>query len=526
MYSTVFKFSRKGNKRFEQRCRLLLMRASASASAKPPRPAAPAAAAAAAAAAASADAAYGALAAVDKSLADDVFPARRGAARRGVVKLQCAVRRLLARRLVEARFLAVFERDEAARRERQARQLADGMALMETLAITRRMTEGAILERHRDTRSGEESARALKAWSALPAAAPAPVPLQDHRAPTRISSHGAAPNTPGESKSGAPARVGRLAKPVLPSLGARDSAGGLGISAAELASQNKKHRLGFSLAPNGTSSSAIRLNNNKQNEKSDAFFEEQQSSCTASVSRGVPPPPSAPRPKYVRRPPSKQRTMVEATTIIESPKHNITSGSCNNKSGSGSVELKDQLVRELLEACTAKDVQPTRNDALDGDNTASANGLFSREGGLPSGGEGDHSGDRGWDSSSSGGSSCGGGSGSGSGGRAASPDSAYWQARVKEFQCDRNNLLKLRHVELETRVVALESLLGQISGDVMATLQDAADVEESVSILRITAKQLIERINPGGINIKTGGKKKKGWRWAPKNTVRKHFDTL
>lgn len=341
---------------------------------------------------------YNALAAVDKSLAGELFP-RRGTARPGIVKVQCAVRQLLARKRVASLFLAAFERDEAARREKQAQQIADGMALVEMSAIAQRMEEDAILERHRDTQSAEESARALKMWNSLPAAAAPPDP-----GPANWNV--AIPSSSGSSKSGAPAPAASLTVPVA------SSANGLVL---------------------------------------------------------VPPPPSTPRPKYARRPLSKQNILKVSA---DSPKFSKLSSS------TGDSTLGD------------------------GD---------------------DDSGDYGWDSSSGG--DGGGGDGVGDS-RASLPNSAHWKARAKEFQCDRDSLLRLRRLDLKARIVALELLLEQVSGDVMVTLQDAANVEESASILRITAAQLIERINPGGVDIKTGGKKKVGWRWASKNTVRKHFESL
>ena len=100
-----------------------------------------------------------------------------------------------------------------------------------------------------------------------------------------------------------------------------------------------------------------------------------------------------------------------------------------------------------------------------------------------------------------------------------------WCRRVKEFQCSKAELLLLRNIDLKGRVRDLEVLLSQLSERVTAALTKKNELLSQTEILDITIGQLMERISPGTINIKTG-KHKKGRSFPRPNTNRKHFDKL
>ena len=95
--------------------------------------------------------------------------------------------------------------------------------------------------------------------------------------------------------------------------------------------------------------------------------------------------------------------------------------------------------------------------------------------------------------------------------------------RVQEFQCSKQELLKLRNIDLKSRVRDLEVLLSQLSEKVMIGLTLHNELLSSTEILDITIGQLMERISPGHINIKTGNHGK-GRSFPKPNTNRKHFD--
>jgi hypothetical protein len=98
-----------------------------------------------------------------------------------------------------------------------------------------------------------------------------------------------------------------------------------------------------------------------------------------------------------------------------------------------------------------------------------------------------------------------------------------WCLRVQEFQCSKQELLKLRNIDLKSRVRDLEVLLSQLSEKVMIGLTLHNELLSSTEILDITIGQLMERISPGHINIKTGNHGK-GRSFPKPNTNRKHFD--
>ncbi len=100
-----------------------------------------------------------------------------------------------------------------------------------------------------------------------------------------------------------------------------------------------------------------------------------------------------------------------------------------------------------------------------------------------------------------------------------------WCTRVKEFQCSREELLKLRNVDLKGRGCDLEVLLSQLSERVTSALTKNNELSSQTEILDITIGQLMERISPGHINIQTGNHKK-GRSFPKPNTNRKHFDKL
>ena len=98
-----------------------------------------------------------------------------------------------------------------------------------------------------------------------------------------------------------------------------------------------------------------------------------------------------------------------------------------------------------------------------------------------------------------------------------------WLRRVQEFQCDESELRQLRRVDLESRVRDLEVLLSQLSESVTEALTENSELHSKTEFLDITISQLMERISPGHINIKTGAHKK-GRTFPQRNTTRKHFD--
>ena len=104
-------------------------------------------------------------------------------------------------------------------------------------------------------------------------------------------------------------------------------------------------------------------------------------------------------------------------------------------------------------------------------------------------------------------------------------EGSMWCRRVKEFQCSKEELLLLRNIDLKGRVRDLEVLLSQLSERVTAALTKKNELLSQTEILDITIGQLMERISPGTINIKTG-KHKKGRSFPKPNTNRKHFDKL
>ena len=112
-------------------------------------------------------------------------------------------------------------------------------------------------------------------------------------------------------------------------------------------------------------------------------------------------------------------------------------------------------------------------------------------------------------------------------GRLATKESeaTTWCRRVQEFQCDREELLQLRRVDLESRVRDLEVLLSQLSGTIMEALTSQGELTSQTEILDITIGQLMERISPGNLDVKTGSHKK-GRSFPKPNTTRKFFDRL
>jgi len=83
-----------------------------------------------------------------------------------------------------------------------------------------------------------------------------------------------------------------------------------------------------------------------------------------------------------------------------------------------------------------------------------------------------------------------------------------WSKRVLEFQCDKKELMQLRNVELKSRIRDLEVLLSQLSNTMMETMMESSELISQTEILDITIGQLMERLDPGNINIKTGAHKK------------------
>ena len=79
-----------------------------------------------------------------------------------------------------------------------------------------------------------------------------------------------------------------------------------------------------------------------------------------------------------------------------------------------------------------------------------------------------------------------------------------WSKRVLEFQCDKKELMQLRNVELKSRIRDLEVLLSQLSNTMMETMMESSELISQTEILDITIGQLMERLDPGNINIKTG----------------------
>jgi|TARA_B110000211_G_C13861836_1_gene456896 hypothetical protein len=97
-----------------------------------------------------------------------------------------------------------------------------------------------------------------------------------------------------------------------------------------------------------------------------------------------------------------------------------------------------------------------------------------------------------------------------------------WSKRVLEFQCDKKELMQLRNVELKSRIRDLEVLLSQLSNTMMETMMESSELISQTEILDITIGQLMERLDPGNINIKTGAHKK-GRSYPKPNTTRKFF---
>ena len=100
-----------------------------------------------------------------------------------------------------------------------------------------------------------------------------------------------------------------------------------------------------------------------------------------------------------------------------------------------------------------------------------------------------------------------------------------WSKRVLEFQCDKKELMQLRNVELKSRIRDLEVLLSQLSNTMMETMMESSELISQTEILDITIGQLMERLDPGNINIKTGAHKK-GRSYPKPNTTRKFFGVL
>ena len=372
----------------------------------------------------SAKSVYNSLAAVDRHLADEIF---QNNARPCIVKIQCEIRRYLARKQVETMLLEAFEVEEELRRKKRAQQISDGLALVEMSTIEQSLADSAILEQHRNLASTTESEKALKVWSKM---------LPDSSISDAHTIAEREPIEQVESKKGRPVLLNKA-----------------------------------------------------------------QSSEPVDERRG-PQLPKAPRPKYVRRPNSKSDVNFTSSDGIPSSSSDV-------------------------------DVRADKNPALDqGFRTAAAESLSgvddensSRYGSGEESSGGRESNQSDWD-------------GDGSQGQQSEalpfPDkpedmnrnSSYWIPRVREFQCKLEELERLSSTSLETRALALESLLHQISNDLMKSFTVTDELEESAGLLRITAQQLIERINPGGIDIRTGGQKKKGWAWAPRNTTRKHYTSM
>ena len=100
-----------------------------------------------------------------------------------------------------------------------------------------------------------------------------------------------------------------------------------------------------------------------------------------------------------------------------------------------------------------------------------------------------------------------------------------WSKRVLEFQCNKQELMQLRNVELKSRIRDLEVLLSQLSNTMMETMMESSELMSQTEILDITIGQLMERLDPGNINIKTGAHKK-GRSYPKPNTTRKFFGVL
>jgi hypothetical protein len=100
-----------------------------------------------------------------------------------------------------------------------------------------------------------------------------------------------------------------------------------------------------------------------------------------------------------------------------------------------------------------------------------------------------------------------------------------WSKRVLEFQCNKTELMQLRNVELKSRIRDLEVLLSQLSNTMMDAMMESSELMSQTEILDITIGQLMERLDPGNINIKTGAHKK-GRSYPKPNTTRKFFGVL
>ena len=110
----------------------------------------------------------------------------------------------------------------------------------------------------------------------------------------------------------------------------------------------------------------------------------------------------------------------------------------------------------------------------------------------------------------------------GEGERALTP-AQKWMERVQEFQCNREELLRLNRGDMERRVRDLDVLLLQLSTELTTALTEQSELCSETEILDITIGQLMERISPGHINIKNGSHKK-GRSFPKPNTTRKFFD--
>ena len=97
--------------------------------------------------------------------------------------------------------------------------------------------------------------------------------------------------------------------------------------------------------------------------------------------------------------------------------------------------------------------------------------------------------------------------------------------QIDDFQSTKDDLFLLRYTDMLARRRDLGHLLQTISDSLAEELEKRDSLLMERDFLQLTIQQLLERISPGNVDVKTGKKKKKSV-FAKPNISRKMFESI